>query len=295
MKTGNAAPPKQFGFVILNFRNFEETIECVESILRISSDDYHIAIVDNDSPNESFRVLAEKYSSFENIEVIQSGKNGGYSAGNNCGIRFLESLGIKNFIIATSDTIVVSKDILQQLKEIDLDHVGVVGPRIRTPQGEDQNPLERRVGLNYVLNIHFPSITSFFRNGLYSLVPRLKSFVRDRKDYVRKTAPSESVFMVHGSFLLLTSAYIANCGLLDESIFMYGEEDLLAYSCRKNSLKTLYIPSIEIIHKDAKSTPKEHNNSFTTLHSSKSMVYLRKKIRLATLLSYSIQDFVHHV
>lgn len=71
---------------------------------------------------------------------------------------------------------------------------------------------------------------------------------------------------------------------------MYGEEDLLAYNCMQNNLRVLYQPSIEVIHKDAKSTPREDNNSFTVVNSNKSMAYLKRKLKLSTLLIQALKN-----
>ncbi len=281
---------KNFGFVVLNYSNYEESIACVESILAISGKNYFIVIVDNDSPNDSFEVLFDKYVQHPNIRVISSGRNGGYSYGNNCGIKLLESLNIFDVIIATSDTLVVSKDILQQLEQIDSVDLGIVGPKVTNLENDNQNPMLKKAGLGYVLNIHFPSAASFLRKTVYKLIPFLNGIISKQKDSGRKGTQRGDVYMIHGCFLYLTSHYINQCGYLDESLFMYGEEDLLAYNCMQNNLRVLYQPSIEVIHKDAKSTPREDNNSFTVVNSNKSMAYLKRKLKLSTLLIQALKN-----
>jgi GT2 family glycosyltransferase len=276
---------KKFGFVVLNYANYEETIACVESILAISGSNYFIVVVDNASPNNSFEVLLDRYSGYDNMKVMPSGKNGGYSYGNNCGIKFLESINIRDVIIATSDTLVVSKDILQQLEQMDSDDLGVVGPKVTNLVNDDQNPMLSKVDIKYIVNIHFPSIASCLRGFIYKVTPMLKSSIIDQKDNFRKNLLSSNVYMVHGCFLYITSYYFKKCGYLDESLFMYGEEDLLAYNCSQNNLRIFYQPSIEVIHKDARSTPVGNSNSFTVMNSNKSMKYLKKKLSLSLLLS----------
>jgi GT2 family glycosyltransferase len=275
---------KQFGFVVLNYKNYEETIACVDSILAIEGSNYFIVVVDNESPNESFAVLSDRYRERAGIKVIASGKNGGYSYGNNCGIKHLATLGIHDVIIATSDTLVVSKDILQQLERMDAPDLGVVGPHIQNLEGDLQNPMLAKINFSYVLNIHFPWLAKVLRNVLYSLSGKLQRAVKQHNDHQRGSSPEAEVFMVHGSFLYLSSHYLQRCGQLDETLFMYGEEDLLAYNCYRSGLRMVYQPAIEVIHKDARSTPSENNNSFTVNNSKKSMKYLRKTIGLASLL-----------
>lgn len=275
---------KQFGFVVLNYKNYEETVACVDSILEIESDNYFIVIVDNESPNDSLTVLSARYGQHANIHVMASGKNGGYSYGNNCGIKHLAARGIHDVIIATSDTLVVSKDILAQLELMDAPDLGVVGPHIRNLEGDLQNPMLANINLSYVLNIHFPALARVLRNMVYKLSNKARQAVKQHHDQTRDSTPEANVFMVHGSFLYLSSHYLARCGQLDETLFMYGEEDLLAYNCYRSGLRMVYQPAIEVIHKDARSTPSENNNSFTVTNSKKSMKYLRKTIGLGFLL-----------
>lgn len=276
--------PKQFGFVVLNYKNYEETFACVESILAIEDDRYFIVIVDNDSPNDSLDVLSERYGQHANIHVMGSGKNGGYSYGNNCGISYLATRGIHDVIIATSDTLVVSKDILQQLEAMDTPDLGVVGPHIRNLEGDIQNPMLSHINLSYVLNIHFPKLAKLLKTAMFRLSSRAQEAIKQHRDDRRDGLRHAEVFMVHGSFLYLSRHYLARCGPLDETLFMYGEEDLLAYNCYRSGLRMVYQPAIDVIHKDARSTPSENNNSFTVTNSQKSMKYLRNTIGLASLL-----------
>jgi GT2 family glycosyltransferase len=275
---------KSFGFVVLNYNNYEETIECVDSILAISGSNYYVVIVDNDSPNNSLEILSEKCSNYNNIRIMHSGRNGGYSYGNNCGIRLLKSIGIHDVIIATSDTLIVSKDILQQLESIDTEKIGIIGPKVTGFNSENQNPAKENVNLKYIFEIYFSSADSFCRNLVYKISPSLKRAIRVRKDNSRKSAIDRYVYMVHGCFLYLTNTYLEKCGYLDEALFMYGEEDLLAYNCFKNDLRVLYKPSVEILHKDARSTPKENYNTFIAMNYNQSRKHLRTKFNIASLL-----------
>jgi GT2 family glycosyltransferase len=71
---------------------------------------------------------------------------------------------------------------------------------------------------------------------------------------------------------------------------MYGEEDLLAYNCYKNDLRVLYQPSIVILHKDGRSTPKDNNNSFTVMNMNQSIRYLKHNLKISSLLMQTIRS-----
>lgn len=275
---------KKFGFVVLNYKNYEEAICCIDSILAISDSNYHIVVVDNDSPNDSFDVLAHRYVGHTKIDVMRSGRNGGYSFGNNCGIAALEALGIHEVIIATSDTVVLSKDILSQLARLEAPDLGVVGPNVVNLHNEQQNPMLAAMTLRYVLNIHAPALAALLRNSVYALRRLLGKTGRIGAGAPRVPASSAPVYMIHGCFLYLSSHYLQKCGKLDESLFMYGEEDLLAFNCRSAKLTTLYAPGIAVLHKEAMSTPSANGNAFFSINSKQSIRYLKSKMPLGSLI-----------
>ena len=76
------------GIVILNYNDAGSTQKLVDSIIGYSLI-WHIAVVDNCSTDGSLKLLGEKYSDNKKVSVISSGKNGGYSYGNNFGARYL--------------------------------------------------------------------------------------------------------------------------------------------------------------------------------------------------------------
>ena len=58
---------KNIAFVILHYITYDDTIECVKSILnnRNLSKNSRIVVVDNGSPNESYRILEQEFQKDE--------------------------------------------------------------------------------------------------------------------------------------------------------------------------------------------------------------------------------------
>ena len=94
------------GVIILNYNNFLDTSECIDSLLKVEYNTYKIYLVDNLSTDDSFGKLQKKYSPVDNIELIQSGKNGGFSFGNNVGIKKALSESCEYLLILNNDTTV---------------------------------------------------------------------------------------------------------------------------------------------------------------------------------------------
>jgi GT2 family glycosyltransferase len=287
----------KYGFVVLNYINFNDTIECVLSLLTVERDDYVIAVVDNFSENESMDVLHEHFSDNTKVHLLSAPSNLGYSGGNNIGIKYLSDMAVNRVIIATNDTVLLSKDILDKLDELDLSDVGIVGPNVLLIDGDLQNPSIIKPGLLYLLNLHCYSTMKYIRSSIYdkfNLVQKARiSFINQTKTSVIPKQQSEitpdiiPVYMLHGCFLYLTEAYLYKIGCLDDNIFMYSEEDLMSWNCEKNKLSRLFVPSISVLHKERKSTKSVHSNKtndFIENNTIKSRTYVVSQIKLLPLL-----------
>jgi len=272
----------RFGFVVLNYLNYRETIDCVESITRLPGDNYRIVVVDNHSPNESHGVLRERFATDGRISVLQSGRNGGYSFGNNVGIEALRRAGIVDVIIATSDTRVEDAALLQRCAVAKQAGIAVLGPYVRDPDGEPQNPLEARLSLRYIAALHLGSAWDTLRR-LLSRAGLRRTLQIGVPDSVRSrgAAALVDVYMVHGCFLYLSEHYLCHFPLLDEDVFMYGEEDLIAYNCLRRRLRMAYDPQMRVHHRDAQST---RSGDFRDRAIVASMNTLRAKISFTSLV-----------
>ena len=115
--------------VIVNYNKYEDTLACVESILKSKTDEpYHIIVVDNASPNDSWERL-QALKQHGNVTLLLADDNRGYCAGNNIGIKYaLENLGADYIWILNPDTL-VEMDTLQRLHDfaISKDDFGILG------------------------------------------------------------------------------------------------------------------------------------------------------------------------
>lgn len=116
------------GIIVLNFKNAIDTIECVESLKQIDYKNYFVVIVDNNSQDGSFEELIKKYPEFD---VLETGVNRGYAAGNNYGINYALNKGADYICILNND-VVVNPDFLGNLVKYMEMHseIGIVGGNI---------------------------------------------------------------------------------------------------------------------------------------------------------------------
>jgi GT2 family glycosyltransferase len=75
--------------IILNWNGLEDTLECMQSVLKQSFRDLQVYLVDNGSSGEDFFILQKKFDADARVHLIQNRENLGFTRGNN---RILEQI-----------------------------------------------------------------------------------------------------------------------------------------------------------------------------------------------------------
>lgn len=231
----------KIGIIILNYNTPEDAEQCVRSIRENCSLHYRIFLVDNCSTDNSLEFFQRTFSNCPDIKIVQSEKNNGFSAGNNLGGNAAIDDDCGMLLFANSD-ILFSKDSIEALCEVltrpDYDDVGIVGPRIETPDSKASEFARKKLTLKYYIKTKKPFCY----------------FVSDQSNerYQRIEYDDNNVYsfngMVSGCCLMMNAKLFAeNCGF-DESVFLYGEEDIWAYKLEKYNLKAAIAGDSCIFH-----------------------------------------------
>ena len=141
----------KIGVVVLNYRTYNDTIECVESLKRQTYNNKEIIIVENGSGNSSEKVLKEKYNNDPQITLLLSKENLGFAKGNNIGIKYAkEKLNCDYVFVLNSDTI-VPDGVFCEIIKVPCEKIGVISPKVADPEGnllspsENSNDIYRRI------------------------------------------------------------------------------------------------------------------------------------------------------
>lgn len=267
-------------FLILNFENYLETVQCVESLLRLKLCNAEIVIVDNGSMNNSYDILKNQFRKYDFIHVIKTAANLGFANGNNFGYEYIcRNFSPSCIVCLNSDIIIEQTDFIPVLNDINKnDHIALIGPDIVRPIGKEkwhQNPfsvdinrteIERsiEIGNQEIINLQnsFRSRVLLYKNtfmdNIRVLIKRLtgiqgRSFLTDNKN---STSIQENV-VLHGSCLIFTKLFLQNHHkLFCSETFLYGEEKILFMILRSEGYSTLYYPKLRVIHKHSQSTSK---------------------------------------
>lgn len=90
--------------ILVNFNGYDDTVECVKSIMKSSYRDYKIVLVDNGS-GDADKIKNDEFLN-SNCSVILNQVNTGFSGGNNLGIKFAEEkYKSEYYLLLNNDTV----------------------------------------------------------------------------------------------------------------------------------------------------------------------------------------------
>lgn len=220
--------------IILNYRQRGLVRQCLRGVLRSKPRcSYEVIVVDNHSSDGCLDMVAEE---FPWVARIASPVNGGYSAGNNLGIR---SAGGRYVLILNPDIALLSGQ-LDALVEFMNSHprVGVVGPRLTYPFGGAQESCRR-----------FPPL--FIPLYRRTLLGRLRSVQRKLDAFLMRDfshAESRPVDWLMGACLLVRRETFRDVGLFDEKFFLYFEDLDFCRRCWESGWEVWYVAHAAPVH-----------------------------------------------
>ncbi|WP_298267865.1 glycosyltransferase family 2 protein [Geobacter sp.] len=213
--------------IVVNWNNWKDTVECVESCRRLAYPEVRLLVVDNGSTDDSVEKLRRR---FPDLELILTGMNLGFAGGNNVGIRYALEHGADYIWLLNNDAIVDPNALTALVcvaEENEL--VGMVGSKI--PFFEKPHLLWYA---GAVLDTEKP-----YRSGHRGLGEE------DRGQY---DVPEQTGY-VTGCSLLVRRQVVEEIGLLDEGLFLYFEDSDWCARARRAGWKLFYAPQSVVLHK----------------------------------------------
>lgn len=119
--------PKVF-IIILNWNNWGDTIECLQSVYAMDYSNFEIIVIDNASENDSLEKLR---SVFPEPRLIANKINNGFTGGNNQGIKIAMEEGADYVWLLNNDTVVEFNTLSKLVDSAEQSFtVGMVSPTI---------------------------------------------------------------------------------------------------------------------------------------------------------------------
>ena len=239
-------------FIILNYNSYHDTIRVTNEILLFSQKDYHVIIVDNQSPNDSFRILSDEFYENRQVSVIQAPTNGGYAKGNNVGLWYAQKFAPKYVCIINNDvhfTNTTVRNLCKKYKE--LPNPAVLSPVQKLPSGE----------VARVAKLDIPSFLYDIRTYTLFAQPPIHTYKENTG------IPNvQKVGIVPGAFLFIKYNLFERLGFFDEDTFLYCEERFLGRKVAKNKLNNYILLDECYVHEHSKTISKESSQAMQNLY-----------------------------
>ena len=69
--------------IVLNWNGLEDTLECMEALLKQTYSNFHVFLVDNGSEKNDLKILQDNFNTNEKVSIIANAQNLGFTKGNN--------------------------------------------------------------------------------------------------------------------------------------------------------------------------------------------------------------------
>ena len=259
-------------YLILHYKNIDETEKCINSILNITQDS-SIVVVDNGSGNHTGEMLQKKYQDNPKIKVLLLRKNVGFSKGNNYGYEWIKhNLDVKFIVVTNNDVVFNQSDFETRIVDIYEDtKFDILGPDIFIPKHRDhQNPLFKNGITIEELNKEIEQYKYYQRNPkkfIHRLrIHAIKDMLCSHSNIIRvmysKMRGIEKLDYrysyenvgLQGSCLIVSKHFIdGEKKMFTPEPFLYEEEVFLFYKCQEKKYKMLYSPKLHIRHEEGAS------------------------------------------
>lgn len=242
-------------FIAVNYNNYLITLNNISNILSLKGDvERDIIIVDNASIEADYISLKEGWPSSNNVILVRSKKNLGYFGGLNYGLKAID-LSSYDYIVIANNDLIYRFDFLEVLASSEYqDNCMAIAPELITIDGRYQNPQReskpsklRRCGYAMRFSNYYVSI---IMELLYGTLAR--KMIKEANRIHERV----NIFQLTGACIILTQEFFKKCGYLDDTVFMWGEEMLLAHQIEVANGVITYDPALFILHLESVSVKK---------------------------------------
>lgn len=264
---------EKVGIVILNYKGWKDTIECLESVFKLNFHPFEVVVVDNWSGDDSIekitdwangKLLAETNElhkglvfppidkpvplqvlsnwqidptdSTVRLTIIKNKLNNGYAGGNNIGIEYLLKKGItKYFWLLNNDTVVHPDALMHMVHSMeDANHkIGIVGSKL--------------------LLYNFPTVIQNIGNTYNKWLAFSKEIALNETDSGQYERDHVIPF-VTGASMLISKKFMEDVGLMAEEYFLYFEEADWGIRAFKKGWFCKFSAGSKVYHKVGSST-----------------------------------------
>ncbi len=209
---------------------FDDTINCVASLKKLSYSNFKILVVDNDSKNES---VGEIKKAFPDLLIIASKENIGYAAGNKIGVDFALKNNFDSVWILNNDCTVRPDSLSELVKSYKRNGTAIFSNLTLMSENPDI--------------IHYAGtydIKEELQPGKFPTYDKLKGKLLS--DYIDEL--KEKPARIYGHSLFIPIEVIKKFGFMDTEYFMFYEEMDYCHSLNDLGVPSIFTPKAIITH-----------------------------------------------
>ncbi len=304
---------KKTAVLILNYNNYEDTINCIDSVEKYNTAPIKYIVVDNGSKRENVVDALSAYlnnkfgDEFLQIEessevkklpymtFLVSKVNDGYACGNNKGLRLAYADDEIDKVMVLNNDVLFVEDIIPPLSEaIDSDsHIGIVSPLLykKDMADLDYNCARRCEGVwRTIERFIFYYINPF---GIKNQWDIKQKYLLDRPE-LRYTERFE-IALPSGSCMLFSKKLFEDIGSFDPNTFLYNEENILYQKLHAIGKTNWIFPKLKCIHLGASSTKHEVGYFMIKSSADSTCYYIENYTKASKLTKVLFRLFIYHV
>ena len=210
--------------VIVTYNSSKYIKNCIDSLLLLNNQNYKIIIVDNNSSDNTLKLISlhfEEYINNKRIKIIVNSKNSGYAHGINRGIDFSINFNDCEYFWLLNSDVIVSNTCLDILFENSKAN-NIISPAL------------------YDYNNH-KQVQSF--GGIVSSI-----FMTTKNQTIKKN----DIDFISGASLFFEKNIIYKIGLMSEKYFMYYEDVDWCTKAKKNNIQLKIVDNCQVYHDNKK-------------------------------------------
>ena len=273
----------KIAYVILHYKVYSVTKECIEYLLKQNYENYCVIVIDNHSDDGSYEKLKEEFGELDEVYLTSVEFNLGFAKANDLGYQIAKHRFEADIIVVMNNDVMISDTEFSTKLDVIAKSPGfdIMGPDIVNKVGDHQNPyvdyIKNKKGLDaYIRKLKIKKILLpfFYRFKKNHDIKHL----RETKDHACR---QESVAL-HGACLIFGINFVKKYEYpFYPETFLYGEEDILYFLAKKRGQVTLYCPDLVVHHMEDVSTNsisknRQEKRLFEISHTLDSLEILRK-------------------
>lgn len=256
----------ELSVIIVNYNSHKIIPTCLNSILdNVKNIDYEIIIVDNNSKDDSCKLIEEK---FKECILIKNYNNIGFARAVNQGFRMAQG---EFLLILNPDVRVLNSSIIKAIKFLKNNPtVGILLPKLLNSNGTLQYSCRKFYDFKTIIFKRFP-LAKF--NPINHII---SSHLMIDEDHDK---PLEVDWGL-GACMFIRRAALKGNKVFDERFFLYFEDVDLCFRMKRKGFKIIYLPEAVMIHAHMRQSAKGLINRAKWEHFISLLKFLLKHKRL---------------